>query len=354
VILALAGVFGFGMVRGESPAETVHNVAHAVGAPCCSKAETDHASASHDEHGTAAGDCTYCQKTGGTAASHGEYCRKPGADGSGGATNASQSASLADGPTCAPALAEAAAAEIEVTEDEAAVVSYIADLLMEGSPPAFEAEDIEAATGVSMESIDEGILRSAVVQELLRRGVDLAELVGAGTCSQLSACSVHRNLAGAQGEELERYRAEKALDGQTYANWTAPDFSLPSTTGDVMSLADARGRPVAVVLLSGHCIHSMDTLPLLAKLRAKYAAEDLAILPVYVNSGSVEDVSSWSSPMNLNLPLLVDEGKNLADQYESYLVPSTFLIDANGQVTRKLVGFKDEATLDQAFQDLIS
>jgi len=50
----------------------------------------------------------------------------------------------------------------------------------------------------------------------------------------------------------------------------------------------------------------------------------------------------------------VDEGKKLADQYESYLVPSTFLIDANGQVTRKLVGFKDEATLDQAFQDLTS
>lgn len=332
--LALVGALGLGMARGEHPGETVHKVAHAVGAPCCSRTDSEGTSASHDGHDS--------------------YCRKPGADGSADVANASQEMSPADGPACAPGLTAAASAEIELSDGEEAVVTYIADHLMEGSPSAFDGDEIMAVTGVSVDGIDEGVLKTGVIQELLRRGVDLTELFAASTCSQLSACSVHRNLAGAQGEELDRYHAEKAQDGQTYDDWAAPDFSLPSTTGEVISLAEARGRPVAVVLLSGHCTHSMDTLPLLVSLREKYAAEDLTILPVYVNSGSVEDVASWSSRMNLNYPVLVDESKSLSGQYESYLVPSTFLIDADGQIRRKLVGYKDQATLDQAFSDLTS
>ena len=324
--LALAGVLGFGVVSGESPRETVHQIAHAVGAPCCNPEDAD----GKDKASSTSAETTY-----------------------GDPVSASEAVAAAEGPSCAPAAA-ATAGELEITEDEKALVNYIADRLMEGNPPAFEADEIEAATGVSIADIDEGILRTAVVQELNRRGVDLTQLFGENTCSQLSACSVHRNLAGAQGEELEKYHQEKALDGKTYANWTAPEFSLPSTSGKVISLSDTKGRPVAVVLLSGHCTHSMDTLPILARLREKYAAEDLAILPIYVNSGTVDDISSWASRMNLNYPLLVDEGKNLSDEYESYLVPSTFLIDREGQVTKKLVGFKDQETLDQAFHDLIS
>ncbi len=35
------------------------------------------------------------------------------------------------------------------------------------------------------------------------------------------------------------------------------------------------------------------------------------------------------------------------------MVPSTFLIDKQGKLTRKLVGFKDKATLDRAFGELV-
>jgi len=38
--------------------------------------------------------------------------------------------------------------------------------------------------------------------------------------------------------------------------------------------------------------------------------------------------------------------------YDSRMVPSTFLIDRKGRVTKKFVGFKDEGVLDQAFGEL--
>jgi len=51
--------------------------------------------------------------------------------------------------------------------------------------------------------------------------------------------------------------------------------------------------------------------------------------------------------------LVVSEGKEISSAYDSRMVPSTFLIDEQGNLTRKFVGFKDKATLDAAFGELV-
>ena len=120
-----------------------------------------------------------------------------------------------------------------------------------------------------------------------------------------------------------------------------------------MSLSELRGKNVAVVFLSAHCYHSLDTLPLLTELKQKYDAEDLAILPVFVNSGDAEDLASRAWEWDVEYPLLVSEGKEISKAYDSRMVPSTFLIDEQGNLIKKLVGFKDKATLDQAFGEFV-
>ena len=110
---------------------------------------------------------------------------------------------------------------------------------------------------------------------------------------------------------------------------------------------------MALVFLSGHCSHSFDTLPVLAELHEEYASSDLTILPVYVNSGSVEDVHDWSSEMNLPYTLLVSKDKHLSEAYDSRMVPSFFLIDRAGKVTKKFVGYKSASDLKLAFAELL-
>jgi hypothetical protein len=51
---------------------------------------------------------------------------------------------------------------------------------------------------------------------------------------------------------------------------------------------------------------------------------------------------------------VISEGKEIAKAYDSRMVPSTFLIDREGRVTKKLVGYKDQSTLDQALDELVS
>lgn len=216
-------------------------------------------------------------------------------------------------------------------------------LAEEGSPGC--AEDSTA------KDLDQPRLHQGVIAEMASRGLNVAAL--AGNCARFSACSIDRDLSGASGEELVRYEVEKAQDGEPFDSWTAPDFSLSRTTGDTVSLADYRGQGVALVFLSGHCNHSMETLPVLEQLAEEYADEKLMILPVYINSGSVEDIKTWSASLGVEIPLLVAEERDLSEAFDFSMVPTVFLINQEGLVTKKLVGQKDKDTLAKAFDELI-
>ncbi len=259
------------------------------------------------------------------------------------------------GPSAAPCAASIAGnPDIDLTSDEQKIINFLADMVEAGQPPMVNGEELERELGLSPEAIeqmDSSRIRTGVIAELTRRGFDLASLVG--NCSKYSACSVDRNLMNASGAELERYEEEVALDGTAFSDRIAPDFTLPSTKGEQVSLSDYRGKNVAVVFLSAHCYHSLDTLPILAELKQKYADQALEILPVFINSGGVEDVASRAWELDIEYALLVSEGKEISKAYDSRMVPSTFLIDEQGNLIKQLVGFKDKATLDQAFGELV-
>lgn len=242
--------------------------------------------------------------------------------------------------------------DVKLTADEQTVVTYIADKIQAGELPMLSSEEIEKEVGLSLEAIerlDESKLRAGVMAELSRRNFDMASL--GGNCSKYSACSVDRNLMNATGEELKRYEEEVALDGTTFTDRLAPDFTLPSTTGQPVSLSEYRGKNVALVFLSAHCFHSLDTLPILIELKRKY--DDLVILAVFINSGNVADVASRAWELGVDYPLIVSEDKEISRLYGSRMVPSTFLIDERGNLSKRLVGFKDRAALDRALAELV-
>ena len=68
---------------------------------------------------------------------------------------------------------------------------------------------------------------------------------------------------------------------------------------------------------------------------------------------SGEPLRSRALEMDVDYALVVSEDKQISKVYDSRMVPTTFLIDEQGRVTRKFVGFKDEATLDEAIAALV-
>lgn len=262
----------------------------------------------------------------------------------------------AKSPSCTTQSActtETKTAAIEYTEDELKAIAFMCDVITQEKRASFSQEEIEAGAKVSLEGVPITKLRAGILAELGNRNFDMSSLP-AGRCTKYSACSVNMDLSYAQGEELKRYETEKEMDGRPVQAFVAPDFSLPTTKGTNIRLADYKGKPVALVFLAVHCSHSWDTLPLLEELKDQYGEDELVILPVYTNSGSVADVKESTAHKNLNLALAVAEGKALSQKYDSLIVPSVFLINEKGEVTKRLVGYKNKAFLQTELAQLVA
>jgi len=264
-------------------------------------------------------------------------------------------AQLNNRASCSDASCASPASKVAVndlTPAESKVVDYMVNQTINFGKTRITATEIREATGVSIDDIDPQRLNSAAFAELSRRNFDFEKAFDCGNCSKFSACSVDRNLSNASGEELERYAVEKADDGKTFTKFAAPNFTLPTTAGTEVSVKDFKGKPVVLVFLSMHCYHSFQTLPSLSELHKKYESQGLTLLPVYINT-TVEDVKETLIDYNIDFPVAVSENKAISKLYKSRMVPTTFLIDSNGYITKKLVGYKDEPTLDKAFSELV-
>lgn len=272
--------------------------------------------------------------------------------------NCSHCAAKASTSTAGNASCSAPALNIsleDLTADELKLVRYLADLIENSSRVEFDVAAFSKATGLSEDTIynmDQDRIQAGIFAELASRGFDTSNLsFGGGNCAEFGACSVDANLAGASGELLAGYQAEKAASGRPYIAWKAPDFTLPTTNGGEITLSDYSGKPVAVAILAMHCNHCVDTMPMLAKFREEYAS-DLVILPVVTNARSIGAVESWAEAVGVDYPLLVSMDKSVSEQFEVRLVPTVVLINEKGFITKKLVTFQDEAALNVAIAEL--
>jgi len=114
----------------------------------------------------------------------------------------------------------------------------------------------------------------------------------------------------------------------------APDFSLPDTEGNLVSLSDFRDAPaLLVIFMCNHCPFVKHVAQGLAKLAQQYQAKGVAI--VGINSNDVQSFPE-DSPANMKkeaarhgytFPYLYDETQEAAKAYRAACTPDFFLFD---------------------------
>ena len=115
-----------------------------------------------------------------------------------------------------------------------------------------------------------------------------------------------------------------------------------------MSSEDLIGKPTLLVFLAGHCSHSFQTLPILQELQKQHAADGLQVVGVYINSGSPEDVNDLIEYFEPEYSVWAYADADLGDVIDSHLVPTYLLVDAQGQLKQKLVGYKSQQEVAQS------
>lgn len=130
----------------------------------------------------------------------------------------------------------------------------------------------------------------------------------------------------------------------TVKPYDAPVTEFKSETGEVVSLKQFEGQVVVLNFWATWCPPCVEELPSLVKLQEKMAAEKLKVIALSIDSKDIASVQAFLVKNKIaNVPLYFDEKNALYKASKLRGVPTSFVIDAKGQVVARAEGDMDWA-----------
>lgn len=127
--------------------------------------------------------------------------------------------------------------------------------------------------------------------------------------------------------------------GSLDAGDPAPGFDLPRLSADgSISLAGQRGRPVWIAFWASWCGPCRAELPELVTFSERWS-DEVAILPVSLDTDP-EMAQAFLDRLGMSLDSLIDTAGSTVDPYDARRLPLNVLIDADGQVVRRIEGYR--------------
>ena len=119
----------------------------------------------------------------------------------------------------------------------------------------------------------------------------------------------------------------------------APTFTLPSRSGDNVSLEQLKGQVVMLNFWASWCGPCRQEMPLLDQMHKRYSALGFTLLGVNVEANT-KDAEKWLADTPVSFPVLFDKDSKVSELYEVSAMPSTVFIDRKGNVRYLHRGYK--------------
>jgi cytochrome c biogenesis protein CcmG/thiol:disulfide interchange protein DsbE len=139
------------------------------------------------------------------------------------------------------------------------------------------------------------------------------------------------------------------------AGQPAPPFALPTAKGDTIALDQLRGKVVYVDFWASWCGPCRRSFPWMNEMQQKYGPRGFAVVAINVDKKR-SDAERFLVQHPANFTVVYDEAGSTPTAYGVKGMPSSYLIDARGNVTFVERGFLDEnkAELESRIAALIS
>jgi peroxiredoxin len=134
----------------------------------------------------------------------------------------------------------------------------------------------------------------------------------------------------------------------------APDFTLPSSKGDNVRLAEQRGQVVMLNFWASWCGPCRKEMPLLDAMYQRYSSAGFVLYGVNVEEDNT-DAKKLLKELGVTFPVLFDTESKASSLYNVDAMPTTVLIDKKGQVRFVNRGYKagDENKYRDQIRELI-
>ncbi len=139
----------------------------------------------------------------------------------------------------------------------------------------------------------------------------------------------------------------------------AADFTLKSVTGEDISLSDYAGKVVILDFWATWCPPCRMEIPHFNDLAKEYGDKGLVVLGVSVDRGGADVVRKFKEKTEVGYPVVMSNSDTHA-KYQSYIDPSqqggipfTFVIDREGIIRERYVGYRDKEVFENAIKPLL-
>jgi len=144
-----------------------------------------------------------------------------------------------------------------------------------------------------------------------------------------------------------------ALTGIGPTLGTAPELAFVSLDGETLTSADLRGEVVVLNFWATWCLPCRLEMPSLQSLHEDRAAEGVRVLGLATDVGSEGPIRAFLTERDITYPV----GRATAEQRRAFGgipgIPTTFIIDRDGVIRHRVVGYFAPPALRAAVSRLL-
>jgi len=122
-------------------------------------------------------------------------------------------------------------------------------------------------------------------------------------------------------------------------NGKAPDFTLKSNTGKNIKLSEHRGEVILLNFWASWCGPCRQEMPLLEQLQERYGSYGFTVMGVNVEKDSSK-AKKMLRDVPVTFPILFDTENKASKLYKVSAMPSTVMIDRDGNMRYLHKGYK--------------
>ncbi|NIO49937.1 MAG: redoxin domain-containing protein [Candidatus Aminicenantes bacterium] len=132
----------------------------------------------------------------------------------------------------------------------------------------------------------------------------------------------------------------------------APDFTLKDLKGHEITLSKYSGKVVFLNFWATWCGPCKAEIPDLIEAYKQYKDKGMEIIGISVDRIGPKSVLKFAEKYKINYPVVMSTDKILKDYEPGPYVPVTIIVDQDGKIRHRHIGYMNKETLKKYFLEL--